>query len=1598
MDSTSTTRGQAEPPAPQVSQELLARVGVRIEEARKKLVEITLRNRLINTTLEGTRTRSLQIVGESSDGVFAALVGQGAALGFAPSPVRRAQTDAPPPSLLNDEQAHYEAVALPTEANRSAESTLQTKLDKDPLAAKLTSLFYESKEHEEEQGVNVLYLALGFLRWYEDANAEIARYAPLVLVPVDLSRDGARHRYRLQARDEDLMTNLSLKLFLESHYAITLPDLPEEGDWSPGSYLAEVALAVAKEERWEVLTDEQLLGFFSFSKFLLWRDLDPKYWPSGQAPGEQAIVRRLLSSATERCSPNSHPPIVPPHANLDDHYTPHDLVYVLDADSSQTVAIQTALAGRDLTIQGPPGTGKSQTIANLIGAAIGQGKKVLFIAEKMAALEVVKTRLVQAGLGPLCLELHSRKASKTSVHAQLKAALELPNVPAVAAGLLDDLLAQQRLLNTHAVRLNAPLAPWGISPFEALGAICRLHRLGIPAPNFELPDALNYTKETLQLFLTELRELAARLQRSGVPARHPWRAAMALGLTPFTLERLEVITHSAASITERVTHSLQALAAILPLPWPDFELQPPAMLAKLGEVLPVARALPALPLTTLGCFALTRQLPDLRRLLAQLARVRQARAHVDELLIPGWQSHDLRDLRLRYAGSGGSLLSVFSSTWRRSRVELKGLFRSASPLDFAGQIKLLDDALLASSMAHFVGDIAPALLTNLGPLWRGFDTDAHAIAQLLGWLERVPGVVAEDYAFVLSLASSQEAQAHIEQILGWLAELAQFGGQLDTLMGVPAATHAQRPLRTQRQQWQEWRESTQRANDWPPVRDQLAGLAQQLGPQCHEQIWHGHIAPEMLVAQAEIVLYEKLWTAISAELPALAALDGYRLDQCVGKFRELDRERLAVSSQEILRAYLTRRPAGSTGEMGVIRQEMNKKRNLYSVRRLMREAGQAVVSLKPVFLMSPLSVAQFLPPGLVSFDLIIIDEASQVRPEDALGAIARARQIVTVGDDRQLPPTNFFNRLLDDGLETTLEDDEVSLGDIESILSLSNITLADQVMLRWHYRSLHPGLIAVSNHHFYGDKLLLPPSTLRGSFGDGMGVSFVRSPPNGYVRGGSDGGRNVLEAALIAEAVIEFAQRYPAKSLGVAALSVKQRDAIRDLVEEQRRQNPATETFFSSERAEPFFIKNLESIQGDERDVVFISVGYGPDEHGRLTQSFGPLGVAGGERRLNVLISRAKERCTVFSSITAEAVRGGPGKAGINAFREFLQYAEKGYFDVPLETARPFGSDFEESVAQFLQRAGYEVHPQVGMAGFFIDLGILDPDQPERYLCGIECDGATYHSSRSARDRDRLRHDILVSRGWRLYRIWSTDWFHRRPQQEQQLLDALREMREQARAPVAEPASLPAPPDLAQPLPVSAPPALEEPTIWYEEFREQEHSALAPHAWPAAKLRDLVVRIVRLEGPIHEEEVGRRVSRCTGYGRAGARLQTAVRTRLMGARDLHHHGAFWQAQDATVVVRNRARVATPTLNKAANLPPEEIALALQRLVRDSVQIEREELIQRSSRLFGFLRCGPELKEVLGRELDAQLAHGRTLLGDGAGRVRLRGDHDAAEMA
>jgi very-short-patch-repair endonuclease len=1551
----------------------LSRVIRKLADARNRLVDRNLRNRLISTPLESSRTKSLRVWASTSDQVFQVLQSQKKQMTFLPVP------DGSEESEDSETQGSLQVIDF----TQAGETDLQTKLTKTSLEKKLKTLFYASKEYEEEQGVNILYIALGFLKWYEDTNSDLPKYAPLVLLPVELSREGAKDRYKLKARDEDIFTNVSLKLWLHEQHSVTLPEIPEEAEWSPQSYFAEVNSAIAMSPRWAVLPNDVLLGFFSFSKFLLWKDLDPTTWPEGQGPLEHPIIQKLLNSTGERVEAEGS--LIPDDDFIDDHFTPHDLAYIMDADSSQTEAIQTAMAGKDLVIQGPPGTGKSQTITNIISSAIRDGKKVLFIAEKMAALDVVHQRLVKSKLGPVCLELHSRKANKVSVLGQIKEALDTPNQPAYSKEPLDVLKTLQDTLNGHAKRVNRPLAPWGLTPYEVLGGISLLYSEGNSLPDFEIPNADKYTKAKLKEFKAQLEELNGRLLRSGIPAKNPWNKSIGNTLTPIGVERLENVCKEGNSVCAMLKTTLDELANDLDHETSNwFNLNPTTVSKELNILLSVVKVAPTIPSSVLYQFELIEYSSALADLATKLLICQTSLQELDDKLIANWESYDLTSLRVRFAGSGGSIFSFFSSVYRQSVSELKGLNKGLLPKQFQDRLKLIDQAIATVGAKKSITETNGKLQVLLSTLWTDETSDADKLNELSTWLGKCQSFNNGQFTLLKKIASSERFKKIIERLDEQIAQLEKAGQQLESIFGIVANEHFGTALHEQCSQWASWIENVGKANDWPAARDLLTELKPVLGQEFHNKIWRGDIGTDKLISIAQISIYEKLWNVFCQKLPELTALDAYRLDSTLAQFRFLDKQRLTLASNEILSAYVSKRPTGSSGEMRVIRQEMNKKRNHLSVRKLLKEAGMAIQKMKPVFLMSPLSVAQFIPPGSLMFDLVIIDEASQVKPEDALGAIARAKQIITVGDDKQLPPTNFFNRLTDDEADVEQDEDDYSFGDVESILSLCNIALSNQAMLKWHYRSQHPGLIAVSNRNFYDNQLLLPPSTLRASYGDGLGVSMIKSPTNGYERGGANGGRNIFEAEQIAKEVIRFAKENPKKSLGVAAFSVKQRDAIRDIVDEQRRKHPELEDFFSSSQPEHFFIKNLESIQGDERDVIFISVGYGRDQTGRLTQTFGPLAAEGGERRLNVLISRAKERCTIFSSITADDVKQAPGKLGINAFREFLQYAEKGYFDVAQITERDFDSEFEESVARFIKAAGYEVQPQVGMSGFFIDIGVIDPNQSNRFLCGIECDGATYHSSRSARDRDRLRQSILEARGWKIYRIWSTDWFHRRKEQEQKLLDSLAQMQ----------SSVDVTPSVVDELVYQVPSAITTLPIEqvdvvidaYIEFDGKVSTTIAPHEWSIHQLTQLVEQIVQLESPVHEEEVARRVTNAFGLERAGSRIQAATITALRNSRQLTNQGGVWIAPNKQVTVRDRSQVKSKNLTQASMLPQIEIIEALKTQVTQSVRIHTEELIQATSRSFGFLRCGPDLREVIQRALDCQI--NQKLARDADGFIRL----------
>lgn len=789
-----------------------------------------------------------------------------------------------------------------------------------------------------------------------------------------------------------------------------------------------------------------------------------------------------------------------------------------------------------------------------------------------------------------------------------------------------------------------------------------------------------------------------------------------------------------------------------------------------------------------------------------------------------------------------------------------------------------------------------------------------------------------------------------------------------------------------------WFEHSEQLSKWLAYRDR-ALRAESLGlGEVVARLKDGRLSNVDVLPVFEMAYYEHMLAELARADGALARFDGDLHGRKVNEFVALDLERIAAGRLEVARAHHRSLPSksGGVGPLGVLRAEMARRRGLMPIRQLIQKAGPAVQAIKPVLMMSPLSIAQFLPPGQLTFDLLVMDEASQIQPVDALGAIARCRQVVVVGDERQLPPTRFFAKVTSGDGED--DDDGAQVSDIESILGLFSARGLRQRMLRWHYRSRHQSLIAVSNSQFYENKLVIVPSPYTAEAG--MGLSFHHLPNGVFDSGGS--GANAVEAAEVAAAIIRHAKTQPEYSLGVATFSVRQRRAILEQVEVLRRLNPDTENFFHAHPAEPFFVKNLENVQGDERDVILISVGYGKNAQGVMSMRFGPLGADGGERRLNVLISRAKRRCEVYASITDEDIdlERARGK-GVVAFKLFLRYARTARMDLASDGGESKADVFQAQVASALHERGYQVHPRVGIAGLFIDLAVADQDHPGRYILGIECDGASYRDARSARDRDRLRRAVLEDHGWIIHRIWSTDWLHRPREEFTRLAHAI-QLAKHALTNEGEGKSLS---QRAVPVQVV--------TVERENVTEIGLAAAVNNFGsssyaeatirpirgyskipdvPSDALAALVDEVVAVEGPVHLDVVVLRIRLAWGFERAGHLIQNAVEQAAgvsIRARRLVQRGRFLMARDAPVVVRDRSDEAYKALRKPEFIAPEEIQEAILQTVRTNFGAQQSETVVAVARMFGIAAASAGFRDLVDTQVQELLR---------VGRVAVEGDH------
>ena len=1334
-----------------------------LEELRNRLLDLTLRNNLLN--YKPSAARSIEIIESNLAGIYNTLILDEKGMKFHPG--EKDTSSAP-------EEKNIWKYPIFSKSSKHTDYTLATPYTDIELRKKLYSLQNKSRTVFEEQGYPTLYLALGFVQWTENESSKQLK-APLLLLPVDLERQKIKENYTLRWTGEDPVVSLSLSAkFAEQ--GIELPYLGHPDTAAEVGAFFDAVEETIKSKGW-TLCPEIVLDLFSFKKYVMFKDLDPASWGEDFSIEDNPLIDSIFN------------PTEAPAETVDLPQT-GECFNIVDADSSQLAVIREAKAGKNLVVEGPPGTGKSQTIANMIAEMLAAGKTVLFVSEKMAALEVVKRRLDGAGLSRFCLELHSQTAKKVEFIRELERCIQHPTSPAAEVCDTTKIDALKTELSGYCSELREPIGACGFSPYDLFG-IREQYRYEFESSpgrqNYRLPkvaveNASAITPEDYQAAVSALADiesyLPSILKDGETLSSHPWAETRPGMILPSDRDEIHDLTVAYRDGVERLVCAMRAVSDAAGIPLPHSETDIPLMMEICRSLTSEFTATPEI---------LSNRLWDnteaVDRLISRMKKLSETRRKLLGIFTP--EIFDRNPARLysefmKYSEKN-VISKLFSGDFKRLKEELRSYYGGSLPTDAVILSDLKEARNYLTDRDGWLSE-ERSYRSLFEPVWDGEDTDASVLFEYRNWVLAIRTMIAEGLITEQTVMHIADGTLGPDVMSGLFAELeaaakahSEESALLFERLGIDEMsediTFAQ-----MRRTADVWITEIDRLEVWSKFlsyAEVCAGTAaaQILPLIMTDKIDHDALIPAFLTGYADALLKEAY-----QQRPILAHFSQMPHEQKIAAFREFDLQMVSSNAKRLVQILDGNIPELFTGasresEMGVLTGEFNRKRGHMSIRSLMTKSGSLIQKIKPCFMMSPLSVAQYLDPRSVMFDIIIFDEASQVKPEDALGALMRGRQLVVMGDSRQLPPTTFFDQI---GGEESDEEEESTAGitDMESLLHVCKQSFVTK-RLRWHYRSRHESLIAVSNAEFYDGTLQVFPSPMHDT--EDVGLSFVHVEDSVYERGKA--GVNRGEAKAVAEAVIDYYRRFPNKTLGVATFSTKQQELIRREVDLLLRDNPDVESLMRPENGEHFFVKNLETVQGDERDTMLISIGYGFDENHRLSRNFGPLNQTGGERRLNVLITRARERCVVFANFRGyDLAVESDTPDGVAALSAFLTYAETRNA-APLSAGEDISPDvadlFPETVARMLEDNGYAVARNVGCAGFRIDLAVLHPETDGVYMAGILCDGPFYWSAADARDRDRLRGQVLEGLGWNLIRIWSPEWFQHPASCTKVLLDFL---------------------------------------------------------------------------------------------------------------------------------------------------------------------------------------------------------------------------------
>lgn len=1419
---------------------------------------------------------------------------------------------------------------------------LRIALGENALNLGVLNAYRKYKQSIEENGVCTLYFAMGILKWYESEVSMRPLYAPLILLPVDIVRKTAR-KYVTKARDDEAYFNITLLELLRQNYYIDisgLDPLPKDlsGNIDVSAILHRVRKAIMSQPRWDI-AEESYIGNFSFSGIVMWNDIRYKLGNFKKTPILKSLITGVPFNKTSL-----------EISDIDDRWLKETILLPIEADSSQLEAIYCAEKNTSFVLHGPPGTGKSQTITNIIANCLYKGERVLFVAEKMAALSVVKKRLEEIGIGAYCLELHSDKTSKKDILESLRKTSEITKIkePAEDFDQLKEKLEKARAELAEFMTKMRREQKFGISLSKAIAKYLD-YTFG---NQFEFDKNLLETADAqvIERWENKLYELKA----IGMDMGHP----ITNSLKAFKVREYSLTLRQEGE--QLIKDYLRAINK-LRMHTDDF-----SHIAPLKSIC-----------TYDGFFALYEVFLYLSKGQVPFELAEQDDAEVLEKLIG-------------YAGIGAQMESAQNTLNQKYDLNV---YYNIDP------IKTLYDYQKSKGIKRLfiknkiIRHLKNAALPNI-KIRKSYLQDFTLLCEIANLGISLGG--GKDYMAKHLKTFDGENYIYCKQYLENYQNFRTRLHEISQDADVRLAILKYRPSKELIKDWDaffvihnrlgklfeiDYSEIYQQGDFWFNQLTESAMLwsMTELKERCAYnairaevcEMGLGFVAEaydkgldhDMLIPAYKKSLLKGIIEYIIADDKELNHFTGRLFENKIRAFKELE-QKYRLLSRQVLKARLSKNlpnfdiVSSHMSELGIFQRAIKSSGRSLTIKKLFEQIPYILPKVAPCMLMSPVTVAQYINSN-DSFDILIFDEASQLTTAKAVGALARAKTAIVVGDPKQLPPTTFFENL-------NSNDEDSSSEDLESVLDDCLAINMPEIHLKWHYRSRDESLIAYSNRMFYDNSLYTFPSPS----GIASAIRFVKVDGI-YDRGNTK--RNIEEAkAVVAE--IERRLLTPelrTKSIGVVTFSIVQQNLIDDMLTELFHKKPQLEQYALS-GGEPLFIKNLENVQGDERDVILFSVGYGADKSGRLSLNFGPINREGGWRRLNVAVSRAKQEMVVFSSITYDMIPQSTTTEGVKALRGFLEYAQKGrdYLYTRADKLKQYDKGVENSIASQLKRYGYECDTAVGSSGYKINIAIRHPAKPNEYVLGIMCDGLSYFEVKTVKDREVSPFNVLKNLGWKLMRVWAVDYWDNPDKVIRSIIERVEN--ELNNMGVTEDEDIMLEREIAKTLPKPQKEKITN-TLETEYKRAVLPVKIVPSSYFSTEyhqphLIKCVNKIIASEAPVSYRAILKQVLSSSGIARLGSRIEAQMQHVLSHVKcktTTEGSNVFYWAHDADIAAYNQYRKHKEGHARSLDdISIYEIINAIRYVIETQIALPKEALVDEVAKVFGSKMTEEGSRQVL----------------------------------